>query len=108
GGLAGLAAFDAITEALAACPSLPEGLEVTLIESRDALGGRANSEPARPSERHPFAPAEICAPHGIHFIWGGYAHTYRLLGPELAATLTPARATGTYCLWLAPPDVPGD
>src|SRR5690606_1145039 len=27
---------------------------------------------------------------------------------ELAATLTPARATGTYCLWLAPPDVPGD
>jgi hypothetical protein len=108
GGIAGLTAFDALTEALASCESLPDGIEITLIESRDALGGRANSERVTSSERHPFAPAEICTPHGIHFIWGGYAHTYRLFGPELAATLTPRRATATYCLWLAPPDVPGD
>ncbi len=109
GGLAGLAAFDAITEALASCPTLPDGIEVSLIEGREALGGRACSEVVvGPSDRHPYAPHAVSAPHGIHFIWGGYAHTYRLFGPDLVATLTPRRGTSTYCLWLAPPDVPGD
>jgi hypothetical protein len=109
GGLAGLAAFDAITEALASCPTLPDGIEVALVEAREVLGGRACSERVLgPTARHPYAPHAVCAPHGIHFIWGGYAHTYRLLGPELVATLTPARGTSTYCLWMAPPDVPGD
>ena len=109
GGIAGLAAFDAITEALASCASLPDGIEVTLIEAREVLGGRACSEVvAGTSDRHPHAPHMVSAPHGIHFIWGGYTHTYRLFGPELVATLTPRRGTSTYCLWLAPPDLPGD
>lgn len=109
GGLAGLAALDAVTAALASCETLPDGMSVTLLEAREALGGRASSEViAAPNDRHPFAPFQISAPHGIHFLWGGYTHTYRLIGPELSAKLTPRRGTSTYCLWMAPPDIPGD
>lgn len=110
GGLAGIAAFDAITESLASVPGLPPGFSVTMVEGSDAgLGGRAISEATTgPSARHPFAPYDTHSPHGIHFVWGSYDHTYRLMGPALAPRLFPNPGTETYCLWLAPPDIPGD
>jgi len=110
GGLAGLAAFDALTESLASVPVLPQGLSVTLVESVEhGLGGRAISAPVMgPSERHPFAPFDVSSPHGIHFLWGSYDHTYRLLGRALASRAVPQPGTETYCLWLTPPDIPGD
>lgn len=107
-GVAGLAAFDALCSALAACDSLPPGMRVTLVEAEDAAGGRAQSFPLDgPSSRHPFAPYGTHGPHGIHFIWGSYAHLARLFG-DLGARLSPAQGTATYCAWMAPPDLVGD
>jgi hypothetical protein len=107
-GVSGVAAFDALTAALAACPSLPPGMKVTLVEATEAAGGRAQSFGLDgPSARHPRAPYGVSTPHGVHFIWGSYAHLKRLMG-DLDAKLVPAIGTATYCAWMAPPDLTGD
>lgn len=107
-GVSGVAAFDAITSGLAACASLPPGLKVTLVEATDAAGGRAQSFPLDgPSTRHPRAPFGTSTPHGIHFIWGSYAHLKRLMG-DLDAKLSPPVGTATYCAWMSPPDLVGE
>lgn len=106
GGIAGLAAADAITAALAAYPGpLPEGMSVTLIEGESAFGGRASSAPIDEVRAlHPSAPRRAHVPHGVHFVWGSYAHFRRLCAGE---SFTPPRGTPTYCAWLAPPDTVG-
>jgi hypothetical protein len=107
-GVSGVAAFDALTTALAACPTLPPGMKITLVEATDAAGGRAQSFPIDgPSRRHPHAPYGTNGPHGIHFIWGSYAHLKRLMG-DLDGRLSPMKGTATYCAWMAPPDLTGD
>src|SRR5438552_18719547 len=88
-GVSGVAASDALTTALAACPSLPPGMKITLVEATEAPGGRARSFGIDgPSKRHPQAPYGTSGPHGIHFIWGSYAHLKRLMG-DLDARLSP-------------------
>jgi hypothetical protein len=106
GGLAGLAAADAISEALAEYPGeLPRGMSLTLIEGERAMGGRAISAPIdEQRDLHPNAPYRAHVPHGIHFVWGCYEHFLRFAhgaGPALV----PDRGTSTYCAWLAPPDL---
>jgi uncharacterized protein with NAD-binding domain and iron-sulfur cluster len=109
GGIAGLAAADAITRALDEHPGpLPAGITVTLVEAESFLGGRASSRPldAAAHVDHPSAPWGTHTPHGLHFVWGSYAHLLRLLDgvPNL---LSPPVGTSTYCAWMAPPDIPG-
>ncbi|NUO53070.1 MAG: NAD(P)-binding protein [Polyangiaceae bacterium] len=109
GGIAGLAAADAITRALDEHPGpLPTGITVTLVEAESSLGGRASSRPldAAAHVDHPHAPWGTQTPHGLHFVWGSYAHLLRLVDgvPNL---LSPAVGTSTYCAWMAPPDIPG-
>src|SRR3954471_12173038 len=90
GGIAGLAAADAISAALARYPGpLPDGMSVTLIEGESAFGGRATSAPIdEVRSLHPNAPRRVDVPHGVHFVWGSYAHFRRFVGEE---TLTPQR-----------------
>lgn len=109
GGIAGLACADAITAALEENPGGPAAdVHVTLVEGESFAGGRATSFPLDGSSaRHPYAPSHTSVPHGIHFVWGSYAHTLRLCG-DLGVPLSPATGTPTYGAWLAPPDVPGD
>ncbi len=110
GGLAGLAAMDALTEAFERFPGpLPADLEVTLVEPDLHVGGRAGSRPldAEAHTQNPAAPWGTNTPHGLHFVWGSYDHLLRLTrgaGPALS----PPVGTSTYCAWLAPPDLPGD
>lgn len=109
GGLAGLAAADAITRALDAHPGpLPDGLSVTLLEATDHVAGRVSSTvlDAAAHAEHPNAPFGASTPHGLHFVWGSYAHLARLLDPA-GPPLSPPVGTSTYATWLAPPDVPG-
>jgi hypothetical protein len=109
-GVAGLAAMDALTAALAgAAVALPAGLELVLVEPEPFAGGRACSFPLDGAAHatHPAAPWGAHTPHGLHFVWGSYGHLLRLIegaGPPLV----PPRGTSTYCAWLAPPDIPGD
>ncbi len=108
GGVAGVAAFDALTSALAACASLPDGMSVTLIEAEDVLGGRAQSWPLDgPSVRHPHAPWGTSTPHGLHFVWGSYVHLARLMGDALSRERL-SGGTATYCAWMAAPDLAED
>jgi hypothetical protein len=109
GGIAGLAAADALTRALAeSTAALPAGLTVTLVEADAALGGRAGSRPldAAAHVDHPHAPWGVHTPHGMHFIWGSYTHLLRLIG-SVPGVVAPAAGTSTYCAWMAPPDIPG-
>lgn len=101
--------MDALTEALDAFPGpLPPDLSITLVEAEAFLGGRASSRPtdADLHHEHPHAPWGTNTPHGLHFVWGSYAHLLRLL--EGTPPLQPRVGTSTYCAWLAPPDIPGD
>ncbi len=110
-GIGGLAAADAITRALVEQPDpLPPGLSVQVFEARDAPGGRAASwslDAPEFREQHPHAPWGAASPHGLHFVWGSYQHFLRF-ARELGVELSPTPGTPTYCLWLAPPDTPGD
>lgn len=110
GGVAGLAALDALTAALDAHPGpLPPGLRLTLVESEPRMGGRACSKPldADAHVLHPHAPWGTNVPHGLHFVWGSYVHLLRML-EGTGTALTPEVGTSTYCAWMAPPDVPDD
>lgn len=115
GGIAGLAAADAITKALAEVSEpLPPGLKVTLVEGEADPGGRAVSwslADANVRALHPNAPYGTFTPHGIHFAWHAYEHFFRLVDglttSSGASYLSPAEPVATYCAWLAPPDVPG-
>jgi len=109
GGIAGLAAADAITRALDEHPGpLPPGLTVTLVEAEDFMGGRACSRPldADAHVLHPEAPWGTHTPHGLHFVWGSYDHLIRLCD-GVPGLLSPPIGTSTYCAWMAPPDLPG-
>ncbi len=109
GGIAGLAAADAITRALDEHPGpLPPDLTVTLVEAEAFLGGRAASRPldAAAHVDHPHAPWGTNTPHGLHFVWGSYAHLLRLID-GVPGLLSPPVGTSTYCAWMAPPDIPG-
>jgi len=109
GGLAGLAAVDALTKSLADHPGpLPDDLRITLVEAEEHVGGRAGSRPldADAHVLYPEAPWGTNTPHGLHFVWGSYAHLLDLLrGIDI---LSPSVGTSTYCAWMAPPDVVGD
>ncbi len=112
GGLAGLAAADAVSEALlpyARAGTLPAGMQVTLVEGEDQVGGRATSWDvgAVDPQEHPHRPHAAHTPHGIHFTWHSYRHFLRFTR-DSSARFSPARPTSTYCAWLAPPDVPGE
>jgi hypothetical protein len=107
GGIAGLAAADAISEALANYDGpLPDGMSVTLLEGERAFGGRASSaQIAEQRSLHPHGPHRVDVPHGIHFVWGCYRHFERFCAG--ATPFSPRVGTPTYCAWMAPPDVRG-
>src|SRR3954464_14179219 len=93
GGIAGLAAADAVSEALhpyAVAGTLPPGMSVTVVEGEAQLGGRATTwnmngagalDPAEPPPRPPAGHS----PHGIHFTWHSYEHFLRFARDSVAA-----------------------
>lgn len=109
GGISGLGAADALTAAFAAS-SAPERLpEIVIVEGEREAGGRAqswSSDEETFRADHPHAPFGVSSPHGLHLVWGSYAHFHRWT-EGLGVALTPAGGTPTYNLWMAPPDLAG-
>src|SRR5690242_10335107 len=66
GGLAGLAAMDALTKSIASARSPAPDIEVVLVEAEAHMGGRAGSRPldAVAHLEHPNAPWGTNTPHG--------------------------------------------
>lgn len=113
GGIADLAAADALTAALeplyaSGAEAAPEDLEIVILEGETSLGGRAVTWeiPSLYDEEHPDRPARGWTPHGIHFLWHSYRHTLAWT-EEAKHCFTPADPSSTYCAWLAPPDLVG-
>lgn len=111
GGIAGLAAADAITaalEPLALAGTLPAGIEVLLVEGEQQVGGRAMTwnVDAIDAAEHPHRHARGFTPHGIHFLWGSYTHFLEWTA-DAQHVFSPERPITTYCAWLTPPDLVG-
>jgi hypothetical protein len=111
GGIAGLAAADAITAALlpfSRAGTLPPDLEVTLVEAEADVGGRAMTWHVDDLDaaEHPWRHERGHAPHGIHFLWHSYRHFLEWT-EDARHVFSPDRPTSTYNAWLAPPDIPG-
>jgi hypothetical protein len=114
GGIAGLAAADAITAALepfARAGTLPAGIEILLVEGENEVGGRAMTwDVADPSTvsptEHPNRHHAGKTPHGIHFLWGSYTHFLEWTA-DAQHVFSPTRPISTYCAWLTPPDLVG-
>lgn len=111
GGIAGLAAADAITAALvpfAQSGTLPPGIEILLVEGESEVGGRAMTwhVGSLDAAEHPARPHAAYAPHGIHFLWGSYTHFLAWI-QGAPPVFSPDKPISTYCAWLTPPDLVG-